>query len=359
MSQIDAGDYQIITGDIGAGAFRNLLVKNYADSKKIIIVDENTHENCLEYFITNFPELSDCEVVMIPAGEENKVLEICFQVWEAFTDYQVGRKDLVINIGGGLVTDLGGFVASVYKRGMDYINIPTSLLGMVDASIGGKTGIDLGSYKNMIGTFSNPQAVFIDTQFLKTLPLEELLNGYAEMLKHALIADKAHWEELKSVSVMTELINYELIEKSINIKNGIVLQDPLEEGLRKSLNFGHTAGHALEGYFISSKHLAHGHAVGLGMLVEAFISFRKGLLSEADFLEIEELILESFPLVYYDENAMDLFVSLLKNDKKNYNNDIHCCLLTSIGSVNENVVVTVPEFMEAFIYLKNLNINLN
>src|SRR5690606_19825507 len=164
----------------------DLLTNDYTNSKKVILVDENTHDACLEYLLTAFDGLEDAEVMLLPAGEENKVMEVCFQVWEAMSEYGVGRRDLIINLGGGVVTDMGGFIASVYKRGVDFINIPTTLLGMVDASIGGKTGIDLGPLKNQLGVFSNPKAIYVDVTFLETLETKDVVNGYAEMLKHAL-----------------------------------------------------------------------------------------------------------------------------------------------------------------------------
>jgi 3-dehydroquinate synthase len=266
---------QIEFGSILSSSFEALIDVRYEKSKKIIIVDENTHDNCLEYLLTSFDQLKDAEVMLLPAGEENKVMEVCFQVWNALSEYRIGRKDLIINLGGGLVTDMGGFMASVYKRGVDFIHIPTSLLGMVDASIGGKTGIDLGPFKNQLGTFSQAQKIYIDPIFLATLPEAELWNGYAEMLKHALIADPDHWKSLISISSPEELINLSLIQKSAEIKMSFVNQDPFEKGSRKLLNFGHTIGHAIEGFSLEKDQpIAHGHAVAIGLLLESELSFR-------------------------------------------------------------------------------------
>jgi 3-dehydroquinate synthase len=184
MKTLSNSQTQVEIGSITEGSL-SLVLQAYQNHNLIIIVDENTHDCCLEYMITSFPELERAEVILLPVGEENKVMEVCFQVWQAFTEYGFGRKDLVINLGGGVVTDMGGFIASIFKRGLKFINIPTSLLGMVDAAIGGKTGIDLDRYKNQLGTFSHPTHVFIDPIFLSTLPGEEIFNGYAEMLKHA------------------------------------------------------------------------------------------------------------------------------------------------------------------------------
>ncbi len=359
MTEIDAGKYKIHIGDLVNSEFEDFLNKNYKDSKIVVLVDENTHEHCLNALIENFDIFNEAEIVMMPHGEENKVLEICGQVWETLLDFQLGRKDLLINLGGGVVSDLGGFVASVYKRGIDFINIPTSLLAMVDASIGGKTGIDVGPFKNVIGTFNMPLAVFVDKEFLRTLPQLELLNGYAEMLKHGLIADLNYWNELVHIRDYTKLINDDLIEKSIQIKNEIVLNDPEEKNERKKLNFGHTVGHALEGFFLNIKKISHGHAVGLGMLVESFISYRKNLLSKKEFKAIENLILESFPLVYIEDENLDAIYEIMLNDKKNDSQDVSCVLLKAIGVAVVDQHLSKLECIEGLIYLKNLNINLN
>jgi 3-dehydroquinate synthase len=181
MQQLIGTNYFIEIGDITQSSLETYIAKYYQQSKVVIIVDENTHDCCLEYLLTSFDFLKEAEVVLLPAGEENKVMEVCFQVWEALTEYGIGRNDLILNLGGGVVTDMGGFIASIYKRGIDFIHIPTSLLGMVDASIGGKTGIDLGVYKNQLGVFNQPKAIFIDPIFLATLSDNEKRNGYAEM----------------------------------------------------------------------------------------------------------------------------------------------------------------------------------
>ena len=207
MRQIQANNYIVEIGNLTKSSFQNLLSSKYINSKKVILVDENTHDFCLEYLLTTFDELKEAEVMLLPVGEENKVMEVCFQVWEALSEYKIGRKDVIINLGGGVVSDMGGFIASIYKRGIDFINIPTTLLSMVDASIGGKTGIDLGRHKNQLGTFTDPIAIYIDVLFLQTLPQTEILNGYAEMLKHALIFDEAYWNELISITSMNDLLD--------------------------------------------------------------------------------------------------------------------------------------------------------
>lgn len=359
MKLIEAKDYSIEIGSLLESSFANFVQEKYSHSKIVIMCDENTHEYCLEYLITNFEFLAEAEVMLLPAGEENKVMEVCFQVWEALSDYGIGRRDLIINLGGGVVTDMGGFIASIYKRGVDFINIPTSLLGMVDASIGGKTGIDLGPLKNQLGVFANPKAIFVDVTFLETLETKDVVNGFAEILKHALINDAAFWKSMSSIQNLGELMNNETLAIAMGIKNDIVLQDPIEKGIRKTLNFGHTAGHALEGYFLDKDAIDHGHAVALGMVVESHISMKHGLISKEIFDEIEKVILDWFPIHALDTSDISHIVDLLKHDKKNHSNQIQCCLLTGIGTCIYDEAVNENEFFEGFLYLMNRNVNLN
>jgi len=330
-------------GQLATSSFTELL-REYTHAKKLILVDENTHEHCLDALITQFDELADAEVFLLPCGEENKVLEVCFQVWEAWSEYRVNRNDLVINLGGGVVTDMGGFIASLFKRGVKFVNIPTSLLAMVDASVGGKTGIDFGPYKNQLGTFTNPLGVYIDTSFLYTLPEEEWLNGYAEMLKHGLIADALHFEMVSSVSPME--ITPELIKESVAIKHRIVQQDPLEKDVRKLLNFGHTVGHALEGYFIQQEMLIpHGIAVAWGMSIESKICLKKGLLGAADFSRIQGVLSRYFPKMPDIGPLKEELFTLMRNDKKNSNAEVTMIEISAIGTSSHRGTLTINDWM--------------
>lgn len=322
--------------------------------KKVIIVDENTHDCCLEYLLTAFPSLEDSEIMLLPTGEENKALEVCYQVWSAMLDYQINRNDLVINLGGGVVTDLGGFIASVYKRGIDFIHIPTSLMGMVDAAIGGKNGVDLNGLKNIIGTITQPKAIFVDAGFLETLPPEEIFNGYAEMLKHALILDSSYWNQLKSLNSEEELIQIQHVIRSIELKKQVVEADPTEKGLRKLLNFGHSLGHALESYFLSKKPIAHGHAVALGMIGESYISYKRGVLSQEAYREIEQCIIRIFPMLEIPEEAIETLIELMRNDKKNERNVLNFVLLKEIGTAQINAEILPSEVGEALLHLSLL-----
>ena len=327
-------------GSIVNSGFEDLLLNKYGSSRKVILVDENTHDNCLEYLLTSFPSLSEAEIMLLPAGEENKVMEVCFQVWNALSEYEIGRKDLFINLGGGMVTDMGGFIASIYKRGVDFIHIPTSLLAMVDASIGGKTGIDLGPYKNQLGVFSHAQAIFIDPVFLSTLPEDEIWNGYAEMLKHALITDEILWEKLVPIKSVEELKGIELIQRCAEIKLEIVQNDPLEKNERKLLNLGHTVGHAIEGYLLSKDTpIAHGHAVAIGMLIEAMIANRLGALERGDYEKIKKVIEDRFAMIGFEsEEEINSVVELMRNDKKNSEGQIKGILIHKIGKCEIDLI---------------------
>jgi 3-dehydroquinate synthase len=280
---------------------------------------------------------------MLPAGEENKVLEVCFQVWETLTEAGFGRHDLLINLGGGMVTDLGGFVASVYKRGLAFINVPTTLLAMVDAAVGGKTGIDFAGYKNQIGTFRAAQATYIDTGFLHTLPSQEWANGFAELLKHALISDAQLWQNLSKIQDIQNELRSETIQQGVQIKLEIVAQDPTETGLRKILNFGHTIGHALESYYLNTETpLSHGHAVAIGLLLESHLSVELSTLTKEEFLSIETQIKNTYKLQI--PNDTEGLWALMQQDKKNDNGEVRMCMLSQIGSCIFDQNLTFEDF---------------
>jgi 3-dehydroquinate synthase len=353
-------NYSLIEiGDIHASGIAMLIDAKYNSSRIGIVVDENTHDYCLDHFLSVHPKFENAEIILLPLGEENKVMEVCFQVWEALTEYNFSRKDLIINLGGGVVTDMGGFIASIFKRGIDFIHVPTSLLGIVDASIGGKTGIDLGSYKNQLGVINHPKAIFIDPSFLNTLPAEEIIFGYAEMLKHALIRDKELWEEIKFINNDEDLTALDVLIKSIKIKVDIINQDPLEGGLRKILNFGHTIGHGLEGYYLGKSNLAHGHCVALGLCAESYLSWQKGMLSKKEYLDIENCIRRSFHFISITAEEITEILKLVHNDKKNSEDQIKCCLLHGIGSCLYDQVVTEDEIANSLFHLNLLASSIN
>lgn len=345
-------------GPLETSNLRNLL-STYQKRNKVIIVDENTHDACLEPLLLAFPELQDAEVILLPAGEENKAMEVVYQVWSAFLEYRIQRNDLVLNLGGGLVTDLGGFVAATYKRGIDFIHIPTSLMAMVDAALGSKTGIDVNGVKNAVGTFTPPKAIFIDPVFLESLPAREIFNGFAEMIKHGLVLDITYWQQLKTIRNDSDLTTTANILRSIQLKKEVVESDPLESGRRRLLNFGHTFGHGIESYFLSRKPIDHGHAVALGMIAEAYVSRKRKILKQEDYSEIESVLIEVFPMPPIQEDAFEEVQNHMKNDKKNAGDRINFVLLKSPGIAEINAVLSEKEIGEALLHLSLLAKNTN
>ncbi len=333
MQPIKASSYEIVFNTSGYEAL-NHLIQASTYSKIVVIVDSNTHEHCLSVVLSALGTSTAIEVIEITPGEENKTIQTCSGVWDALADLNADRKGLVINVGGGVVTDLGGFVASTFKRGMDFINIPTSLLAMVDASVGGKTGVDLGNLKNLIGVINNPQLVLIDTGFLATLPKIEMRSGLAEMYKHGLIASEVYWKQLSDLSTMTIEDLNTLIYDSILIKNQVVLKDPTEQSIRKTLNYGHTLGHAIESYCLPHtdlETLLHGEAIAIGMILESYISTKITGLPQTQFDQINNVLSEMYDAVDFSKNDIEHIIELLKHDKKNANGKVKFVLLECIG----------------------------
>ncbi len=329
----------------------HLAKKHY--SKVFILVDENTHEHCLPQFMAQITVACDFEIIEIESGEINKNINTCTQVWEVLSELDADRKSLMINLGGGVVTDLGGFVASTFKRGIAFINVPTTLLAMVDASVGGKTGVDLGPLKNQIGVINQPEMVLVIPPFLKTLEERQLHSGYAEMLKHGLIQDANYWSTLKTVSSFDALDA--LIYDSVVIKNKVVLQDPTEQNLRKILNFGHTLGHAVESYFLESEThetLLHGEAIAIGMILEAYLSYKCTSLPKEQLEDIKTTFLERYKSVAFNNSDIETILSLLKFDKKNSHGNINFVLLNEIGKPVIDIQIPEELFQEAFAYYK-------
>jgi 3-dehydroquinate synthase len=336
----------------------NTYIKQRNPSKIFILVDTNTHDLCLPQFMSNLEsgEIST-EVMEIPEGEDHKTIDICMGVWEAMSQYNADRQSLLINLGGGVVTDLGGFVASTYMRGIDYINVPTSLLAMVDASVGGKTGVDLGALKNQVGVISEGAMVLIDVSFLGTLPQNQMISGFAEMLKHGLITDKKYWTTLTNLQDLDISDLDQLIYDSVIIKNNVVAKDPTEKGLRKTLNFGHTLGHAIESYFLendSKTTLLHGEAIAIGMILEAYLSTKMCGLSSDDLSEISDSILKTFSKIQFQEKDYEFILELMKHDKKNSHGVIKFVLLEAIGKSKIDKEVSNDIILEAFKYYNTL-----
>jgi 3-dehydroquinate synthase len=350
MQTIQANNYPIYFNEQGYEAL-NLHINSNKYSTVFIIVDNNTNEFCLPTFLPYIETELTIEIIEFEAGEENKNIDTCVQIWNVLTELGADRKSLIINLGGGVVTDLGGFVASTFKRGVDFINIPTTLLSMVDASVGGKNGVDLGNIKNQIGVFNLPVMVLVDTQYLQSLPKNEMRSGLAEMLKHGLIYDKSYWEHFLDLTAIDFADFDELIYQSVVIKNEIVTQDPTEKNIRKSLNFGHTLGHAIESYFLENKNkttLLHGEAIAVGMILESYISYDKKLITETEYLEIKTTIKAIFDDIVFAENDIDPILELLIHDKKNEYGTVQFALIEGIGKIKINQSVENELILEAF-----------
>jgi len=310
--------------------------------KSIILCDSNTKQ-CLEFFYAACPSAKQFPAIEMPSGEQHKNLKTCEMVWYQLTEHGADRSTILVNLGGGVVTDLGGFVASTYMRGIRFIHVPTSLLGMVDAAIGGKTGVDFGGLKNMVGLFARPEAVIVDSNFLKTLPSKQYRNGLAEVLKHAFISDP-------ELLAMMEENEDELISRSIQVKMDVVERDEFESGERKKLNFGHTIGHAIESRLLDGeKEVLHGEAVAAGIIMESFLSNQIAGLSKEELSSIVEVIDFVFSRIELSgDDDWQAIKKLMLFDKKNLNGSVRFVLLKSIGHAVTDQAVTEHLLDEAF-----------
>lgn len=328
----------------------NTLIEIQKEETIFILVDENTHKHCLSLLLSEIKTSRVVEIIEIPAGEENKSLEITQQVWATMSELGGNRNGLLINLGGGMVTDLGGFIASTFKRGIKYINIPTSLLAIVDASVGGKTGIDLNGVKNLIGTFSMPELTLIYPSFLKTLPQRELKSGLAEMFKHGLIQSYSHWDNLIHLNNYNSESILDLIQESIHIKLKIIETDPYETGLRKSLNFGHTIGHAIESEYLTSENpFLHGEAVVIGMLVESILSYENELITKVELDTIFSNLVKVFGQFEIPSDKIPNLLNWMKFDKKNEHSKINFSLLNGIGNCQYNIFLSETQISEGIL----------
>ena len=318
-------------------------------SKVIVIADNSTKKHCYPVLKPFLPKHS---LVTVPGGEAHKTLATCEKIWEAMTKEELDRHALVINIGGGVIGDMGGFCAAVYKRGIDFIQVPTTLLSQVDASVGGKLGIDFQGFKNHLGVFNIPKSVLIDPVFLKTLPERELRSGFAEVIKHCLIADASKWEEIRQKDFEEQ--NWtDLITHSVQIKRRIVEEDPTEKGLRKVLNFGHTLGHAVETCFLNktaNQRLFHGEAIAIGMIMESYISFERKMIDQQTLSGIEEFIFATYGKVNIKTEDIEQIIGLTRQDKKNKGKEVRFSLLTGAGQCAYDVVVSASEMRKSIAY---------
>ena len=349
MKEIKAKNYSIFFGNNGYNKlFEHININNY--SKIFIHLDSNTNKLCLNVFLKQIKGFNFQKLVSNP-GEENKNIESCISLWKNLSDFSGDRKSLIINLGGGVVGDMGGFIASTFKRGIDYINIPTTLLSMVDASIGGKTGIDLGILKNQVGTFYDPKMVIIDPIYLNTLEDSEILSGYAEIFKHSIISDLKNFDKLTSNNEDLDFKNIDIIKASIEIKNRIVLLDPKEEKKRKALNFGHTLGHSIESFFLKSKNrLLHGEAIAIGIILASYISHKLLGFSIKDVEKIKKHILKIYKKTLFTNYNIQEIINLLIHDKKNSHGKINFVLIKKIGKPVYDIEVKNETIIDAFNY---------
>lgn len=324
----------------------NRFLKNNTFTKIFILVDNNTLEFCYPILLESCPTLKSSEIIEVESGEQNKTLNTCSEIWAGLSELNADKHSLIINLGGGVICDLGGFIASIFKRGIPFIHIPTTLLAMADASVGGKCGVDLGNIKNQLGTITQPNAIFIYSTFLGTLTTKQLRNGMAEIIKIALIADKKLIADLQTSNKKLE----EIIKKSVKLKATIVKKDPFDKGIRNCLNFGHTIGHAVESALLGTKkEVLHGEAVVIGMIIESLIALNKKLISNNEFAVIIRLLKPNYDLIWFNKTQLKSILNFILHDKKNKNSVIRMSLENGLGACAINEEVNINQINKAFI----------
>jgi len=350
--QISCQTYNIYFNDSIPALIEPLQLAAY--SNLFVLCDENTKRDCLPLIKEHLPPFS---IIQIHSGEKNKTIESCQNIWRQMLELGADRKSCLINLGGGVIGDMGGFCASTFMRGMSFIQLPTTLLSQVDASVGSKLGVDLDGYKNIIGLFNDPVAVCIHTGFLKTLEERELTSGFAELIKHALIQDRTLWKNLQSVEKLVNAnIDWNaLVKRSVEIKKEVVNRDPKESGLRKILNFGHSIGHAIESERLYSENpLTHGEAIAIGMICEAHISYQRGMLSAEELQSISDYILTHFKKEQHFAPDTAKLLERISKDKKNEKQQKMFSVLEGIGTCKFNVAVEDHEVLLALEHYTSL-----
>lgn len=342
---------KIIRSDSVAGDLSDLL-RSLSYNGLFLLTDENTQKYCFP-LIQSVPEMASAKAFFIPAGDGNKNIASLSKVWEFLSRNSANRKSLLINLGGGMLTDLGGFAAATFKRGIRFINIPTTLLGAVDAAVGGKTGVNFNGLKNEIGAFAPALAVVIDSGFFKTLDMPNLLSGYAEMLKHALLDSPSSLDKILHFD--WDAIDYQqlnnLLFESVLVKERIVEEDPTEQGIRKALNLGHTFGHAFESLSYELKHpVLHGYAVAWGVVCELYLSFVKLGFDRNILMQITRFVKENYGAFAFDCTQYQRIYGLMQHDKKNESGLINFSLLKSVGNIEINQTASRQEIDEALDY---------
>jgi len=326
-----------------------LIVESIDYDKVFLLTDTNSLHYCLP-LMNDVNILKEAGIITIEAGDQHKHLEALATIWAHLSRHGATRKSLMLNLGGGMVTDLGGFAAATFKRGIRFINIPTTLLGAVDAAVGGKTGINFQGLKNEIGAFASAEVVLIDTNFFKTLDHFNLLSGYAEMLKHSLLKDEKEWERVIAFDV--DSVDYDVLKDllvaSVQVKEEVVKKDPYERNLRKALNLGHTVGHAFESLsYEVEKPALHGYAVAWGMVCELYLSYKLCGFPQEKLVRTTQFIKENYAGFLFSCKLYDRLFELMKHDKKNEGNDVNFTLLEEIGQIKINCIVGKEEIFEA------------
>ena len=332
------------------------IISRYPKDKVFLVTEQTCDEVCVP-LITQTPGFDNLKKVVVPSGEENKRLSSVEKIWLFLSQNGADRKSLVVNLGGGMLTDLGGFAASTMKRGMDFINIPTTLLSQVDASVGGKTGFNFNGLKNEIGVINQPTNVFIDTRFLQTIDNQNFISGFAEMVKHGLIADDEHLEEVRKYDLYNRDYTQlrDIIANSVAIKDSFVFRDPYESGIRKALNFGHTAGHAFESFaMLSENPILHGYAVAYGMIVELYLSHLKCNLPAETLNEYAYWLLDVYGKYQIEESQFETLYQFMTHDKKNEKGTVNFTLIPSVGKVSINQICDKDLIFEALRFFKQL-----
>lgn len=330
-------------------------IQKIQHDKLFVLTDENTHTYCFP-LLSKIPQIRNAKEIVIPAGDTNKTIENLYRVWQLLTENGATRHSLLLNVGGGMITDLGGFAAATFKRGISYINIPTTLLGAVDAAVGGKTGINFGGFKNEIGSFYSSQTVIICSDFFKSLDRQALLSGFAEMIKHALIHSEEEWNEILTYSF--EKVDFtklnELVFRSVKIKQDIVEKDPYEKNIRKALNFGHTTGHAFESFAMhSGKPVPHGYAVAWGMIVELWLSHRLCNFPKEKLQSAVRFIQHHYGAFTITCDDYESLYEIARHDKKNIGDTINFTLLGNIGDVQIDQTTDKELLFEAFDFYRD------
>lgn len=352
MEVILLEDYKIYIGDFWQALANFLDQGDY--SKVVVLVDNHTKKHCFPLLQEKLPQQT-FHLISIAAGEEHKNIETCQYIWGQMMDLGIDRKSLAINLGGGVIGDMGGFCARTFNRGIDFIQIPTTILSQVDASIGGKLGIDFKQIKNSIGVFNNPKGVFISPKFYQTLPKAEIRSGFAEIIKHSLIADQKQWQSIQETPDFDAIHWPGLLPPSLHIKKSIVAADPHERGLRKALNFGHTIGHAIEGFALESeRQLLHGEAVAIGMICESYLSHLLLGLSKKELQQICTFILKIYSAYPLDKDNYPAYLQLMAKDKKNENGVINFSLIGPIGQVHVNQTASDKQILESLEFYNSL-----